>query len=298
MIHYIYRIDFLCGKPGRYYLGKHSFRYTNLDNCLYAGSGNFCKSYYKKYGKIKNVTYKKTILEENVDFETNRKREAEVIGDLWKTDPLCMNRCPGGGCVFAKTKSVVQYDLEGNVLNEFESVVEAERSTNAVKITGCCKGYNSTSGGFIWRFKDDSFDKYYVPKKIGEHKNKQKINQYNIDGKFIKTWESIADAAKEIGNTTTTGVIRKCLNHSKKCNTAYGYRWEFYNGNTDDIEPLQVKSIHPVDQYDLEGNFIARHRSCQAASIATGHKHVEGIMKCAEGLQESSYGYKWKYVND
>ena len=58
-----------------------------------------------------------------------------------------MNRCPGGGCVFAKTKSVVQYDLEGNILNEFESVVEAERSTDAVKITGCCKGYNSTSGG-------------------------------------------------------------------------------------------------------------------------------------------------------
>lgn len=82
MIHYIYRIDFLCGKPGRYYLGKHSFRYKNLENSKYAGSGNFCKAYYAKYGKIKDKTYRKTIIEFNDDFETNRKREEIIIGDL------------------------------------------------------------------------------------------------------------------------------------------------------------------------------------------------------------------------
>lgn len=82
MIHYIYRIDFLCGTPGRYYLGKHSFRYKNLEKSTYAGSGNFCFAYYRKYGKIKGKTYRKTIIEFNTDFETNRLREKIIIGDL------------------------------------------------------------------------------------------------------------------------------------------------------------------------------------------------------------------------
>jgi hypothetical protein len=65
MIHYIYRIDFLCGEPGRYYLGKRSYRGKKIERDSYAGSGNFCKEYYAEYSAINNKTYKKTILEIN-----------------------------------------------------------------------------------------------------------------------------------------------------------------------------------------------------------------------------------------
>lgn len=65
MIHYIYRIDFLCGEPGRYYLGKRSYRGKKIERDSYAGSGNFCKEYYAEYNAINNKTYKKTILEIN-----------------------------------------------------------------------------------------------------------------------------------------------------------------------------------------------------------------------------------------
>ena len=52
MIHYIYKIHFLCGYPsGRYYIGRHSHRGKTLDNDKYTGSGNFCKDYFKQYGK-------------------------------------------------------------------------------------------------------------------------------------------------------------------------------------------------------------------------------------------------------
>ena len=64
----------------------------------YAGSGSFCYRYYKKYGKKEGITYIKEILEINPDKKTNHDREIKVIGDLWKTDPLCMNMLPGGVC--------------------------------------------------------------------------------------------------------------------------------------------------------------------------------------------------------
>lgn len=94
MIHYIYKITFLCGNPeGRYYIGKRStFRVKDG----YTGSGNFCKTYFKKYGKLEGETYTKEILEYNSSKDANAEREAFYIGTLFETDPLCMNLCKGG----------------------------------------------------------------------------------------------------------------------------------------------------------------------------------------------------------
>lgn len=48
VIYYIYKIHFLCGFPsGRYYIGKHKHT-GDLSNDKYAGSGSFCKAYFKK----------------------------------------------------------------------------------------------------------------------------------------------------------------------------------------------------------------------------------------------------------
>lgn len=56
-----------------------------------------------------------------------------------------------------KRKRVLQYDLEGNLLREWNSPVDVERNTgyNRSNIASCCcrrKHYN-TAYGFIWRYK-------------------------------------------------------------------------------------------------------------------------------------------------
>ena len=80
---YIYKIHFLCGYPsGRYYIGKRTYRGSEIKNDPYTGSGNFCKSYFKKYGEISGVTYIKEILEINPSNKINLKREKILIGDL------------------------------------------------------------------------------------------------------------------------------------------------------------------------------------------------------------------------
>jgi hypothetical protein len=55
-----------------------------------------------------------------------------------------------------KSKSVLQYDKNGDFIKEFPSIKEVERSLgfNHGNISKCCKGNSETCGGFIWRYKN------------------------------------------------------------------------------------------------------------------------------------------------
>ena len=52
-------------------------------------------------------------------------------------------------------KKVIQLDLNGNVLSEFESMTQAEQETGvfASNISHCCNGRAKSAGGFKWRKK-------------------------------------------------------------------------------------------------------------------------------------------------
>lgn len=52
-------------------------------------------------------------------------------------------------------KSVIQYDLNLNELNQYDSITDAYKKTNvkAGSIVRCCKGRGITAGGFIWKYK-------------------------------------------------------------------------------------------------------------------------------------------------
>ena len=52
-----------------------------------------------------------------------------------------------------KRKPVIQYDLDGKFIKEWESQAEANYQTRINNITCCCKGKNKTAGGFIWKYK-------------------------------------------------------------------------------------------------------------------------------------------------
>jgi hypothetical protein len=56
----------------------------------------------------------------------------------------------------AKSKPILQFDLDGNLLNEYASQKEAERKTGVRQsyISYNCVGKQKTAGGFIWKYKD------------------------------------------------------------------------------------------------------------------------------------------------
>lgn len=56
-------------------------------------------------------------------------------------------------------KKVIQLDLNDNVLNEFESMTQAEQKTGALaqNISSCCNGKRKSAGGYKWRTNDNIF---------------------------------------------------------------------------------------------------------------------------------------------
>lgn len=53
-------------------------------------------------------------------------------------------------------KKVVQYDLNGNFIKEWDSIKEAQEKTKSSHISMCCRGHKKykTSGGYIWKYKE------------------------------------------------------------------------------------------------------------------------------------------------
>lgn len=57
-----------------------------------------------------------------------------------------------------KSKKIIQYDLHGNFIREWESEQEASRrtKTNQGNISNCCKKLINKANGYIWRYKEET----------------------------------------------------------------------------------------------------------------------------------------------
>ena len=60
-------------------------------------------------------------------------------------------------------------------------------------------------------------------------------------------------------------------------------------------EILREIAMHPVEQYDKEGNFVAKYPSLKDASQKTGF-YYQGISACCRGKHMSCGGFVWKYA--
>lgn len=123
-----------------------------------------------------------------------------------------------------KLVPVCQYDLFGNYITQFPSVVAAAKSVNpndvsrtASCISSCCKGRCKISKGFQWRYVGDS-----PPGKCTNLRGyRRKICQYTLDDEYIATYDNIAAAARSTGIERTS--INSCV--CGKFKTAGGFIW-------------------------------------------------------------------------
>lgn len=118
---------------------------------------------------------------------------------------------------------VLQYDISGNFICEWESIVKARQNVpNTSEIVAVCNGRGAHAGGFQWRYKTDNY-----PMKICEVENKtcykKKVIQYSLKGDFIKEWNSSYAPIKFYKNRH----ISECCNG--KHETASGFIWKFKN---------------------------------------------------------------------
>ena len=126
-------------------------------------------------------------------------------------------------------KVVYQFDLQGNYINYFKSLHEAQRVTNISykAINQVCLGKCGQAGGFFWNYKK-KFE--FNPKKV----KKTAVACYNDNGDFIKSFTSITEAAIE--NKVSPSTLHGCI--SGKCKHCANLRWRYFYGNTSNIKSL------------------------------------------------------------
>lgn len=99
-----------------------------------------------------------------ISDETRRKTSLTMKG-VPKSKEMCQKlsasmkgKAMPRGAASKKAIVVDQFDKNGNFIKTFGSIIEAakEAGCHSSGITLCCKGKLSTSGGFVWKYSDQT----------------------------------------------------------------------------------------------------------------------------------------------
>mgnify|MGYP003303131819 CR=1 FL=1 len=170
-------------------------------------------------------------------------------------------------------------------------------------LTDHSKGYNIAKGGggtIGVKASEETRRKLSISHKNG--KRPRAIPVLCLDTGVV--YSSIGEAAEKTG--CDKNCIRDCLSGRK--NTTHGLRFDY--ALEKDRKPklqkmtkqeaallgsqkaLEVICI-PVEQYDLNGNFVAEYPSIKEATKAMGGKSNH-ISCCVKGNRKRAFGYVWK----
>ena len=189
----------------------------DFDGCLLA-----------EYNYIREAAYK-TGVNENCIQDCCAKRSITAGGFIWryKFDPL-VNYNKQDYFKNPRCKMVIQYNLNGVVVNTYSSLKEASKltNTNYTSLANACRKVSKTAGGFIWRYEDNQLSEdeiknlNYNP--IVAQEKKTMVDQYSKDGQFIATWESLSQAGRELNISEPH--ISECIRDNRR--TAGGFIWK------------------------------------------------------------------------
>ena len=127
----------------------------------------------------------------------------------------------------SKCKRVYMYDINGEYICEFSSIIEASKKTGTAHgdISSCIYGRQKSANNYRW-----SFEKM---KNIGEYNatntnKKKKVLKYDFENNFIGEFNSITDAARSVGLKGLSGITESCKNGG----LCRGYKWKFKEDDT------------------------------------------------------------------
>lgn len=123
----------------------------------------------------------------------------------------------------------------------------------------------------------------------------KKVVQISKDGKYIKTWGCVIDAAKSLG--ISEGRISSCCKKKYGKVSHGGYLWVYAS----EYSPSKIYNYLPktnakrLTQFSTNGLFkIRTWDSAKEAEAQTGVRR-SSICSCCKGTYKTAGGYVWRY---
>lgn len=123
-------------------------------------------------------------------------------------------------------KEIVQLDTNYKFIKYFPymRMAEKELGINISHISATCLGKEKTASGFVFMYYDDYMkNKDKLVGKNVSYKSLRPVNQYTLEGEFIRRFDSISQAGNYIG-LNPSGIKNVCRGNAK---TSGGYKWEY-----------------------------------------------------------------------
>lgn len=123
--------------------------------------------------------------------------------------------------------AVLQYDLQGEFIQEWESGSAAEKVLNlsAGSVSRCCSGQRTNSGDFLWKKSNDDTPVEELMLAYARSQKCCKVDLIDDAGLIIKTYESGKEAEQELG--LARGKVSEVCNNKYGRKTVGGYKFQW-----------------------------------------------------------------------
>lgn len=135
--------------------------------------------------------------------------------------------------LLAPCHGVLQYTLKGDFIKSYDSISEAIKilieeypKASTSIICKACQQQITTAYNYIWKYIDDPTPISQLVEKANQkmHHRNRAVNQYDLQGNFIKTFSTLKEAQLAIGAKSISSITNACTGRSK---TSGGYIWKY-----------------------------------------------------------------------
>jgi len=189
---------------------------------------------------------------------------------------------------------IVQLSLDGKFIKRYDSAAQIEREIGLHNsdVLVNCKNKSRRCGNYLFMYEKDynkNGSKKYIPKT--RNGCEKVIIQCDIDGNFIKKYESVTQASKE------TGIRRSTIsgNITGTYKTAGGYIFVYENNYPiKNIEKyIHKKKGRKILQVDQNTNEILDSFDRVADAGRKLGVNYKSIHKVLDQANKTAFGYKW-----
>ena len=234
----------------------------------------------KKYGPKNFRRYTIAVFD---TVEEASDLEEQLVNKKFLERSDVYNMVLGGYFVFNRLK-VYQYDLKGNYINEYKSYADAALKLNCdYTLISYAVRKRSIAKKYLW--SNDKLEKLDLSQYNLGLNNSINIFVYNIDGKYLGGYKTLAETARKLNSSQGTikkyAVLGNCFRNK--------FYFSLVKEDTYDKARSKYLKIRPVYQYDSNGNFITEFNSQLEAEIT----YKTNITKAIRLKQCDELGYMW-----